>query len=43
MTYQEIANYRLASQKLFKKIPEKPEGIVQHLGTMQALVYAMTK
>lgn len=43
MTYQEIANYRLASQKLFKTIPETPEEIVQHLGAVQAQDYAMAK
>ena len=43
MTHQEIANYRLASQKLFKTNPQTPQEIVKHLGAMQAQDYAMAK
>jgi hypothetical protein len=43
MKHQEIANYRLASQKLFKTSLNTPQEIVQHLGAMQAQDYAMAK
>ncbi|PKB16629.1 winged helix DNA-binding domain-containing protein [Flavobacterium sp. 5] len=43
MTHQEIANYRLASQKIFKMTQQTPQEIVRHLGAMQAQDYAMAK
>jgi hypothetical protein len=43
MTHQEIANYRLASQKLLKANSNTPQEIVRHLGAIQAQDYAMAK
>jgi hypothetical protein len=43
MTHYEIANYRLASQKLFKTSSQTPQEIVKHLGAMQAQDYSMVK
>lgn len=43
MTHQEIANYRLTSQKLLKENQNTPQEIVQHLGAIQAQDYAMAK
>nr|WP_315151682.1 winged helix DNA-binding domain-containing protein [uncultured Flavobacterium sp.] len=43
MTHHEIANYRLASQKLLKENQNAPQEIVQHLGAIQAQDYAMAK
>lgn len=43
MTHQEIVNYRLVSQKLFKTSQQLPQEIVQHFGAMQAQDYAMSK
>lgn len=43
MTHHEIANYRLASQKLLKENQNTPQEIVQHLGAIQAQDYAMAK
>ncbi|MGQ7946038.1 winged helix DNA-binding domain-containing protein [Flavobacterium sp. WC2509] len=43
MIHQEIANYRLASQKLLKQNQNTPQEIVQHLGAIQAQDYAMAK
>lgn len=43
MRHEEIANYRLASQKLFKTNSNTPEEIVKHLGAIQAQDYAMAK
>nr|WP_315197741.1 winged helix DNA-binding domain-containing protein [uncultured Flavobacterium sp.] len=43
MRHEEIANYRLASQKLLKESQKTPQEIVQHLGAIQAQDYAMAK
>lgn len=43
MRHEEIANYRLASQKLLKENEQTPQEIVQHLGAVQAQDYAMAK
>jgi hypothetical protein len=43
MTFQEISQYRLASQKLLETNPVSPQEIVHHLGAMQAQDYAMAK
>lgn len=43
MRHEEIANYRLASQKLFKANSNTPEEIVKHLGAIQAQDYSMAK
>ena len=43
MRHDEIANYRLASQKLLKTNSSSPEEIVKHLGAIQAQDYAMAK
>ncbi|MES2575557.1 MAG: winged helix DNA-binding domain-containing protein [Bacteroidota bacterium] len=43
MTHQEIANYRLASQKLLKENQNTPQDIVKHLGAIQAQDYPMAK
>jgi hypothetical protein len=43
MRHEEIANYRLASQKLLKENQHTPQEIVQYLGAIQAQDYAMAK
>ena len=43
MTFQEIAQYRLASQKLLEVNSSSPQEIVHHMGAMQAQDYAMAK
>lgn len=43
MTHEEISNYRMLAQKLYKTNSCSPQEVVQHFGAMQAQDYAMAK